>query len=373
MGHLPQAELCLRQLLQSQDDPLFSSTDPTLRGWRGRHELADVLLAQGKHAEARSLWELLVREEPGCTPAWMGLAEVALRTNDAVGLERVAKQLEALEGGKLEAELLRCRLMLTQGNPVGARARAEQLLAEQPNLLGARVLVARSLMVEGKRREAEEAFRAVLVLDPCHPEAREQIANLMRGRLRTEDAFFEERGQLTGWLLHERYQAACVAPTPLRDHLPALHELARECKHVTDVGTGDGLAATAFLWAQPETLILLDVVRSPSVERLEALAGTTRLSFRREDSLAADLEETDLLFLDATHDGEQLRCELERHAARVRRYLVLHGTTAYADRGESPRGSGLRAVMADFLDKGTFRVTSQNELGQGLTVLERVT
>ena len=73
--------------------------------------------------------------------------------------------------------------------------------------------------------------------------------------------------QLSSWLLGERYQAACLSPSDLQAHLPALHELARDCKHVTDAGTGQGLSALAFLWAHPERLVCLDAVHTAEVDR----------------------------------------------------------------------------------------------------------
>ncbi len=140
---------------------------------------------------------------------------------------------------------------------------------------------------------------------------------------------------------------------------------------MSDLGTSEGLAATAFLKARPDRLVCVDLAGHPADARLRAVAGPTQLVFRREDSQAAELEETDLLFVDTTQDGQQLRRELEKHAARVRKYLVLHGTVTFAERGESPGAEGLRSVIEEFLAKGTFRVKSQSEQGQGLMVLDR--
>src|SRR5207237_1655419 len=106
------------------------------------------------------------------------------------------------------------------------------------------------------------------------------LSELLRQRMRSEDAYFEAKGQLTGWVLGERYHAACLSPSDLQEHLPALHELARGCKHITDAGTGQGPAALAFLWAQPERLLCLDVVLSLEVNHLAALAGQTKFTFR---------------------------------------------------------------------------------------------
>jgi hypothetical protein len=82
-------------------------------------------------------------------------------------------------------------------------------------------------------------------LDPRHPEAQNDLSVLLRRRLRNEDAVFEAKGALNAWLLGERYRAAC--PSDIHEHLPTLSELARECKHVTELGTRTGVSTLAFL------------------------------------------------------------------------------------------------------------------------------
>ena len=77
-------------------------------------------------------------------------------------------------------------------------------------------------------------------------------------------------------------------------------------RYVTDVGTGISVTATAFLYAQPDKLACYDRVEYPPVDRLRALAGRTTMVFCERDALREELEETDLLFLDALHDYGQL-------------------------------------------------------------------
>jgi tetratricopeptide (TPR) repeat protein len=371
MGNLIQAEASLHRLLSTRPEAHFASTDPALRGWRGRHLLASLLFSSHRHAEAQAQWRQIVRDMPDLFDAWMGLADVAIQLGDAAELEQVAAQVERFQGGAVQAAVLRGRFLLGRGDFAGARALAERLIAQHPKELAPKVILARALRLEGQDRPAEEAWRQVLLLDPCHDEAEAHLSELLRQRMRSEDAYFEARGQLNGWVLGERYHTACHSPSDLQEYLPVLHGLARECKHITDAGTGQGLAALAFLWAQPERLLCLDVVHSPEVERLAALAGQTRFEFRRADTMTADIEETDLLFLDTKHDASQLHEELRRHAGKVRKYLVLHGTTAYATKGESPRDSGIWPVVEEFLSQGSFRLKQRHENSPGLTILQR--
>src|SRR5262249_17234458 len=152
---------------------------------------------------------------------------------------------------------------------------------------------------------------------------------------------FEAKGNVLGWVLGERYQAACLTPTDINEHLPTLSDLTRACQHITEMGTRTGISTLAFLWVQPKKLVCYDLVRYPEVDQLAALAGETEFVFRQEDVLQADIEETDLLFLDTWHVYQQLKAELRRHAPKARKYIVLHDTTTYGDKGETDGHKGL--------------------------------
>lgn len=372
-GDLAGAEASLLTLLSSHATaPHFASTDPTLRGWRGRNELANVYMLRCMYREAQAQWRQVIQEFRGCFPAWLGLADVALTLNDENELENVARQLERFEGGQIQGDLLRCRLLLNKQRRSEARALAAKMLQMQPDAPGPLVILARIETAEGHTHEAEEAWHKVLVRNPAHEEGLRVLADLIRQRSKNETAFFEALSGLTAWLLDQHYQAACTTPSPLQLHLPVLCDLARECKHVTDVGTGEGKAALAFLWAQPNTLVCVDVVQHSFVESLKSMAGTTQLTFHRADSMEIDLDETDLLFLDTRHDGPLLQEELRRHANKVRKYLVLHGTAKYADQGETQTQPGIKRVIDEFLTGNTFRVQQVFEEGEGLNVLARV-
>jgi hypothetical protein len=103
---------------------------------------------------------------------------------------------------------------------------------------------------------------------------------------------------------------------------------------------------------------------------LAALAGQTRFEFRQEDVLKAEVEETDLLFIDTWHVYDQLREELRRHAGKARKYVVLHDTTTFEDKGETEGHWGLWPAVEQFLAEGTFRLMRRYDNNNGLTVLD---
>jgi hypothetical protein len=299
---------------------------------------------------------------------------VALATGNEQELEAAASTIESYPGGHASAGVLRGRVLLNKGAFEPGRQLARSLIEKHPQAIGPRELLADAYLREGSDlRAAEQALREILLLDPTHRQTMSNLAILLRQRLIKESAVFEEQGSVLSWVLGERYDTACLNPSELNEHLPVLYELARECGRVTDVGTGQGLAALAFLWAQPATLVCVDLAPCPLLGELEALAGRTKVVFRRGDSLQVDLGETDLLFLDTRHDAPQLRGELERHATKARKYLVLHGTTQFAERGETEGQPGIGPIVEEVLSQGAFRMRQRYDNNGGLAILERVT
>jgi hypothetical protein len=138
------------------------------------------------------------------------------------------------------------------------------------------------------------------------------------------------------------------------------------------MGTRTGVSTTALLFAQPEKLVCYDLVKQPQVDRLGALAGRTQFVFVQADVRRVEIEETDLLFIDTWHVYDQLKEELRLHAGRARRYLVLHDTTTFGERGEAEGHRGIWPAVEELLAEGAFRLKQRFENNNGLTVLERV-
>jgi hypothetical protein len=171
--------------------------------------------------------------------------------------------------------------------------------------------------------------------------------------------------------LRNRYERCCTAGADISQHLPLLYQLACQVEYVTEIGVGAGNSTTAFLLAQPKRFVTYDVRRLPVIRELEALKGKTQFEFRVENSLTAEIEPTDLLFIDSYHSYEQLSAELKRHAQHARRYIVLHDTDTFGYEGEGG-GKGLRMAMSEFLtDHPEWQIVYDVRFNNGLTVLER--
>jgi hypothetical protein len=173
------------------------------------------------------------------------------------------------------------------------------------------------------------------------------------------------------------YDRARATPSDVREHLETLHRLAGACRHVTEFGTRTGVSTTALLAARPETLVCYDLVRHKEVTVLEAVAKEpgrrTDFRFRQEDVLAAEIEPTEMLFIDTLHTEGQMARELARHAGRVSRHLVFHDTETFGRAGELPGTAGIGPAIAAHVGRHPeWRLTLHRPNNNGLTVYTRL-
>jgi GT2 family glycosyltransferase/tetratricopeptide (TPR) repeat protein len=363
------AETCLTQLLGSTANAHFASVDAGLRGYKARQNLGVVYREQGKLAEAEAQWRAVVAERPDFAPAWLALGELYLTQQRWPDLEETLRGLAATTQGRMEAAVLRARAELALKHFVAARQRLDETIREWPQALWPRVILSHVLLQEGRDLvAAEQALRDVLALDPNHAEAHNNLTVLLRNRQQAaRDQVFTENVALA-----KLYADACETPSDVFEHLPTLYRLAKECAHVTEFGSGKGVITAALLYAGPRKLICYDRAHYPQVERLRALAAGTDFVFRQQDVLWAEIEETDLLLIDTCHVYWQLQQELRLHACKVRKYIVLPGTTAFADIGELEGHAGTWPAVKELVREGSFRIKERYENNNGMTVLEAV-
>jgi len=190
------------------------------------------------------------------------------------------------------------------------------------------------------------------------------------GRERRTSPFvaFKKRRNLR---LEERYTLATQTVTDIHEHLPVLRALASQVEHVTEFGVRHGVSTTALLAAHPAVLRSYDIQDRAVAASLAPLAGRTDFRFAVGDTKAIDIEATDLLFIDTLHTYDQLKAELARHAAKARRWIVLHDTTTFATKGMESDPRGLWPAVEEFLADGTFVLKERRENNNGLTILER--
>lgn len=171
-----------------------------------------------------------------------------------------------------------------------------------------------------------------------------------------------------------RYQRACDRPSDINEHLPVLRRLAENVESVVEFGVRDVVSSWALLVAMPKRLRCYDIHRSLQVDVLARLGQAVYqhcdFAFMQADTLKADIEPCDLLFIDTVHTYAQLSAELTRHASKVRKRIVLHDTETYGEYGEDG-GPGIWEAIGELLATGEWYVEERYRNNNGLTVLVR--
>lgn len=186
--------------------------------------------------------------------------------------------------------------------------------------------------------------------------------------------------------IEDFYEHQCRQPSDIHEHLPTLARYATGCGHITEMGVRSVVSTWAFLHARPKKLVSVDINPAPieQAQQLAALNGI-EMQFRLADTADEnfEIEETDLLFIDTWHVYEQLKRELDLHANRARRWIILHDTTTFALAGEgftyacatrpARRRRGLWLAIEEFLFQNRhWHLWEKYANNNGLTVLARL-
>ncbi len=151
--------------------------------------------------------------------------------------------------------------------------------------------------------------------------------------------------------IYEQFQYLKSHPSEINEHLDDLYAYAKKCDHITEFGTGHGVALWAFLAAKPKKVISYDHRPQESVNLaietvrneggiFEYIIGST-LDIK-------EIEETDFLFIDTLHTYNQVKQELT-HASKVRKFIGFHDSILFGKDGESGEEGIMRAIT-EFLE-----------------------
>lgn len=188
-------------------------------------------------------------------------------------------------------------------------------------------------------------------------------------------------------MIHQLYTHFSSTRSDINEHLPTLHRYAKECDHVTEMGARTGCSTYAFLSSKPKRFVSYDLFEHSNISQAKSLALNDGLDFdfRLQDVLLANIEQTDLLFIDTWHRYGQLKAELSLHANKVNKYIIMHDTVTFGHTDEPAYDSnhqaaipissekiGLIAAIDEFLEEN--QEWSRHEIftnNNGLTILAR--
>lgn len=195
----------------------------------------------------------------------------------------------------------------------------------------------------------------------------------------TPERYEEILNQYKDPTIHQQFERVSVGGD-CSQHMGLLRDLASECKHVTEFGVGN--TTWAFLEAGTAEVHTYDIEEKECLTKL-VKAG---VRFHCENVLTANIDRTDLLFIDTYGCYSQLSQELHRHAKNVSKYIVIHDTVSWGHRDETggwvPRSvavnyvksakDGLIPAIHDFIKgQNDWIVDRHLTNNNGLTVLSK--
>ncbi len=197
----------------------------------------------------------------------------------------------------------------------------------------------------------------------------------------------------------EKYLIEAVnAKGDLSEHLYTIKKYAEKCEHVTELGVRWVVSTWALLAAGPKKLNSFDVIHYmrhgvPANKINDAASSQgTEFNFYEENVLTTDkLEPTDLLLLDTLHSYKQVKLELELHARKVRKFIIITNAVTYGNTNEGPvpvdkltgealhlygklqDKQGVMTAVKEFVEENPeWRVKEFYKNCNGLCVLERI-
>lgn len=187
-------------------------------------------------------------------------------------------------------------------------------------------------------------------------------------------------------MIKQQFEKAKNTPSDIHEHMDTLFNLAKECSHITEMGVRNVVSTWAFMLRDPEKLIGIDLHDNENVSK--ALELYPKWNFIKGDTTKIQIEQTDLLFIDTLHIYSQLKKELNLHAKKVNKYIVLHDTFTYGSIDEPTSWqtpeimenylvctkTGLKPALDEFLAANKdWRIEKEYINNNGLTILKRKT
>lgn len=170
------------------------------------------------------------------------------------------------------------------------------------------------------------------------------------------------------------YEDLLNADTDVRAHLPALKHLAAGHR-VTEFGVRRGISTCALIAGRPISYVGYDIIREPDVDRIAEWAFEAKVAFAffNTDLIIVDgIDPTDILFIDAMHNGPAVRRYLRLGLTGGMSVCALHDTEIFGRCGDIVGTDGILDAVDDFLrDHQDWRLVSQSRDDYGFTVIGR--
>ena len=176
--------------------------------------------------------------------------------------------------------------------------------------------------------------------------------------------------------VQDYYLAETLRGSDINQHLPTLLRLSNECESVVEFGTRYVVSAWAFLNSSAKKITLVDITKPDNIDEIKLLVPEKDLTFIEDSDLNIEIDQTDLLFIDTWHCCDQLKAELDLHAEKVNKYIVMHDVESFGEVAEgiygNCEGGGLKRAIDEFLEENKmWKIKEWYTNNNGLAVLER--
>lgn len=185
------------------------------------------------------------------------------------------------------------------------------------------------------------------------------------------------------------FEHFCNTDSDINQHLHCLRYFASKSKTIVEMGVRSINSTWAFLDAKPKKLTSYDIVhpkqfgQEKHLEYCEQYAKENNVdfSFVHEDVLQVKLKTTDFLFIDTWHVYDQLIMELNMHSPKIKKWIAMHDTETFGEKGEISSYSfrdkkerlGLKFAINEFLQNNSeWKLYEHYTYNNGLTILERI-
>jgi len=203
-------------------------------------------------------------------------------------------------------------------------------------------------------------------------------------------------------LLINNYNETCNKRNDLHPYCELLSHMAKDCRHVTEMGIGPvqyglnstwgllhGLSESSFPNEEKKYVAYDLIDENTNIYDAQKLSKEIGIDFDFVvvNSIETEIDNTDLLFIDTDHRYQHLMKELQLHSGKVSKYIIIHDTSGKYEnwedypyyhefRGElkdSPEKYGMWPCVVDFLkDNSDWKLLHRYVENSGMTVLERV-
>lgn len=163
--------------------------------------------------------------------------------------------------------------------------------------------------------------------------------------------------------------------TDISEHIDTLIAYGNQVGTITEFGVRDGNSTLAWVSTIPDRLTCYDIQECACIPKIKKACEKHIIFFKfhKQDTLKADIERTNLLFIDTLHTATQLAAELDLHQKKVGRWIILHDTESFGEVGEDGK-PGLKFALSEFLLEqcAHWKLKEHFKNCNGLTILERV-